>query len=237
MHTKWKVYQLHKKNSLWRVICLRVVADSSRAVTNRIINEHCPQVYLVHKSSTAKFCVESMPKNLTEALLVMIIAMPAGIINTTNIKHGVQCIKDLLWSSINQWVQLQDTTKSIALIYIMRTELEGNEQMQYCTMYTKTIQQRAKQSNKLSIHRSVEFMSQVARWREIKSGFTKFLRFQFRTCIAAVWNLSKCKGMTDVLGREHPYPLFSVLDSNINSFFFWTCRFHIWGLLTAPATR
>ena len=85
-----------KKISLWRVICLRVVADSSGAVTNRIINEHCPQEYLVHKSSTAKFCVESMPKNLTEALLVMILVVPAGIIDTTNIKHGIQCIKDLL---------------------------------------------------------------------------------------------------------------------------------------------
>jgi hypothetical protein len=51
--------------------------------------------YLVHKSSTAKFCVESMSKNLTEALLVMIIAMPTGIIDTPNIKNSIQCIKDL----------------------------------------------------------------------------------------------------------------------------------------------
>ena len=56
--------------------------------------------YLVDKSSTAKFCVESMSKNLIEALLVMIISMPAGIIDTTDIKHGIQCIKDLLQSSI-----------------------------------------------------------------------------------------------------------------------------------------
>jgi len=56
--------------------------------------------YLVDKSSTAKFCVESMSKNLIEALLVMIISMPAGIIDTTDIKHGIQCIKNLLHSSI-----------------------------------------------------------------------------------------------------------------------------------------
>jgi hypothetical protein len=30
---------------------------------------------------------------------VMIIAMPAGIIDTTYIKHGLQRIKDLEWSS------------------------------------------------------------------------------------------------------------------------------------------
>jgi hypothetical protein len=36
-----------------------------------------------------------MAKDLAEALLVMIIAMPAGIIDSTNIKHGLQRIKDL----------------------------------------------------------------------------------------------------------------------------------------------
>jgi hypothetical protein len=43
-----------------------------------------------------------MSKNLIEALLVMIIAMLAGIIDTTDIKHGIQCIKDLLRSSITK---------------------------------------------------------------------------------------------------------------------------------------
>jgi hypothetical protein len=52
--------------------------------------------YLVDKSSTAKFSVESMSKHLIEAFLVMIISMLAGIIDTTDIKHGIQCIKDLL---------------------------------------------------------------------------------------------------------------------------------------------
>ena len=51
--------------------------------------------YLVNKPSTAKFCVKAMSKDLVEALLVMIIAMPAGIIDTTYIKHGLQRIKDL----------------------------------------------------------------------------------------------------------------------------------------------
>jgi hypothetical protein len=41
-----------------------------------------------------------MSKNLIEALLVMIIAMPAGIIDTTDIENDIQCIKDLLRSSI-----------------------------------------------------------------------------------------------------------------------------------------
>jgi hypothetical protein len=51
--------------------------------------------YLVNKPSTAKFRVKPMAKDLAEALLVMIIAMPAGIIDSTNIKHGLQRIKDL----------------------------------------------------------------------------------------------------------------------------------------------
>jgi hypothetical protein len=33
---------------------------------------------------------------------VMIIAMPAGIIDTTYIKHGLQRIKDLEWSSTSK---------------------------------------------------------------------------------------------------------------------------------------
>jgi hypothetical protein len=56
-----------------------------------------------------------MSKNLTEALLVMIIAMPAGIIDTTDIENDIQCIKDLLRSSIRKWRQqvsaMQDTIK------------------------------------------------------------------------------------------------------------------------------
>jgi hypothetical protein len=51
--------------------------------------------YLVNKPGTAKFRVKAMSKDLVEALLVMIIAMPAGIIDTTYIKHGLQRIKDL----------------------------------------------------------------------------------------------------------------------------------------------
>jgi hypothetical protein len=51
--------------------------------------------YLVNKPSTAKFRVKAMSKDLAEALLVMIIVMPAGIIDTTYIKHGLQRIKDL----------------------------------------------------------------------------------------------------------------------------------------------
>jgi hypothetical protein len=39
-----------------------------------------------------------MSKNLIEALLVMIIAMAAGIIHAINIKDGIQSIKDL-WES------------------------------------------------------------------------------------------------------------------------------------------
>jgi hypothetical protein len=51
--------------------------------------------YLVNKPSTAKFRVKAMSKDLVEALLVMIIAMSAGIIDTTDIKHRLQRIKDL----------------------------------------------------------------------------------------------------------------------------------------------
>jgi hypothetical protein len=40
-----------------------------------------------------------MSKDLIEALLVMIIAMAAGIIHATNIKDSIQCIKDLRESS------------------------------------------------------------------------------------------------------------------------------------------
>lgn len=53
--------------------------------------------YLVNKPGTAKFCVKAMSKDLIKALLVMIVAMPAGIIDTTNIKHSIQSIEDLQW--------------------------------------------------------------------------------------------------------------------------------------------
>lgn len=56
--------------------------------------------YLVDKSSAAKLSVESMSKHLIKAFLVMIVSMPAGIIDTTDIKHGIQCIKDLLQTDI-----------------------------------------------------------------------------------------------------------------------------------------
>jgi ERCC4-type nuclease len=55
--------------------------------------------YLVDKPSTAEFRVKSMPEDLTESLLVMIIAVAARIIHTTNIKDSIQCIKDLQQSS------------------------------------------------------------------------------------------------------------------------------------------
>jgi len=67
-----------------------MILINSKLLSNYLLTE-----MLVDKSSTAKFCVESMSKNLIEALLVMIISMPAGIIDTTDIKHGIQCIKDL----------------------------------------------------------------------------------------------------------------------------------------------
>ena len=88
--------------------------------------------YLVDKSSTAKFCVESMSKNLTEALLVMIIAMPTGIIDTPNIKNSIQCIKDLYRSSRNGGKHMSAVagcSPIIALIYHQQTS--GNEQMDY----------------------------------------------------------------------------------------------------------
>jgi hypothetical protein len=40
-----------------------------------------------------------MPEDLAESLLVMIIAMAARIIHTTNIKDSIQRIKDLRQSS------------------------------------------------------------------------------------------------------------------------------------------
>lgn len=86
--------------------------------------------YLVDKSSTAKFCVESMSKNLTEALLVMIIAMPTGIIDTPNIKNNIQCIKDLYRSSRNGGKHMSTVAGGspiIALIYQQQTLC--NEQM------------------------------------------------------------------------------------------------------------
>jgi hypothetical protein len=57
------------------------------------------RTYLVNKPSTAKLRVKAMPKDLAEALLVMVVAMPAGIIDTTNIKHSLQRIEELEWSS------------------------------------------------------------------------------------------------------------------------------------------
>ena len=47
-------------------------------------------VYLVNKTGTAELGVESVPKHLFKAFLVMIVAVMEGIINTSNVKH---CIK------------------------------------------------------------------------------------------------------------------------------------------------
>ena len=65
--------------------------------------------YLVDKPSTAKLRVKSMPKDFVEALLVMIIAMAGGIIHTTNIKDGIQCIKDLRQSSTKGGIEVSAT--------------------------------------------------------------------------------------------------------------------------------
>ena len=47
-------------------------------------------VYLVNKTGTAELGVESVPKHLFKAFLVMIVAVMEGIINASNVKH---CIK------------------------------------------------------------------------------------------------------------------------------------------------
>jgi uncharacterized membrane protein len=60
--------------------------------------------YLVDKSNAAKFCVESMFKNLTEALLVMIMAMLTGIIDTPTSR----------------------TTSNVSRIYSKVQEMEAN---------------------------------------------------------------------------------------------------------------